>query len=179
MDIMHMNEGRDNMPFIPMFMACSEEIPIVSLVECNVCQESMCDIRYLDLGCSNHMTRNIELFSSFDKSVQTKVILGTDIQVIILGKGSINILTKQGEQKFMPNVYYVAELKHKLMIIVKLLQKWYKIYLEDNHCVILDRYTRNQLISRIHMTSNRMFPFTLKPTMKRRKIEVVGKEIDA
>jgi hypothetical protein len=139
----------------------------------------MCDIRYLDLGCSNHMTRNIELFSSFDKSVQTKVILGTDIQVIILGKGSINILTKQGEQKFMPNVYDVAGLKHKLMITVKLLQKGYKINLEDNHCVILDRYPRNQLISRIHMTSNRLFPLKLKPTMKRRKIEVISKEIDA
>jgi hypothetical protein len=43
------------------------------------------------------MTRNIELFSSLDESVQTKVTLGTDIQVIVLGKGIINSLTKKGE----------------------------------------------------------------------------------
>jgi hypothetical protein len=66
----------------------SVEMPnIVSPVECNVSQASPCDIWYLDSGCSNHMTGNIELFSSLDESVQTKVTLGTDIQVIVLGKG--------------------------------------------------------------------------------------------
>jgi hypothetical protein len=32
------------------------EMPIVSLVECSVSQASPCDIWYLDLGYSNHMT---------------------------------------------------------------------------------------------------------------------------
>ena len=48
-------------------------------------------------------------------SIQTKVTLGTDIQVTILGKGSINILTRQGEHKVMSDVYYVFGLKHNLM----------------------------------------------------------------
>jgi hypothetical protein len=61
------------------------------------------------------MTGNIELFSSLDESVQTKVTLGTDIQVIVLGKDNINILNKQGEHKVMPDVYYVSGLKHNLM----------------------------------------------------------------
>ena len=86
------------------------------------------------------MIGNIELFSSFDESVQTKVTLGTDIQVTILGKGSINILTKQGEQQVMPDVYYVSVLKHNLMSTWQLLQKGYIIYMEDNHSVIMDRY---------------------------------------
>jgi len=88
-----------NSPSSPMFMVHVEAMPIVSPVECNVAQEIPCDIWYLDSGCSNHMTWNLELFSSLDKSVQTKVTLRTNIQVTILGKGSINILTKQGEQK--------------------------------------------------------------------------------
>jgi hypothetical protein len=67
-------------------MASTEAMPIISQVECNVPQEIPCDILYLYSGCSNHMTGNIELFSSLDKSVQTKVTLGTDIQVIVLGK---------------------------------------------------------------------------------------------
>jgi hypothetical protein len=52
-----------------------------------------------------------------DKSFQTKVTLGTNIQVIVLGKGSINILTKKEEQKVMHDVYYVYGLKHNLMSI--------------------------------------------------------------
>jgi hypothetical protein len=63
------------------------------------------------------------LFSSLDESVQTKVTLGTYIQVIVLGKGSIQILTTQGENKVMSDVYYVSGLKHNLMNTKKLLQK--------------------------------------------------------
>lgn len=64
------------------------------------------------------MTRNLELFSSLDKSIQTKVTLETNIEVTILGKGSINILTKKGEQKVMSDVYYVSGLKYNLMSIL-------------------------------------------------------------
>jgi hypothetical protein len=119
------------------------------------------------------MIGNLELFCRFDKSFQTKVMLGTNIQVTVLGKGCINILTKQGEQKVMLDVYYVFGLKHNLMSIGKLLQKGYRICMEDNHCVILDRYPINQLITRIHMTNNIMFPLTLKPSMKRKTTQVV------
>jgi hypothetical protein len=44
------------------------------------------------------------LFSSLDKLVQAKITLGIDIQVIVLGKGSIDTLIKQGEQKVMADV---------------------------------------------------------------------------
>ena len=58
------------------------------------------------------MNHNLNLFSSLDKSVQTDVTLGNNIQVIVLGKGIVGILTKQGERKNVPNVYYVEGLKH-------------------------------------------------------------------
>jgi hypothetical protein len=43
-----------------------------------------------------------------DKLIQTKITLGTNIQVTILSKENINNLTKQGEKKVMPGVYYVS-----------------------------------------------------------------------
>jgi hypothetical protein len=116
------------------------------------------------------------LFSILDESVQTKVTLGTDIQVIVLGKGSINILTKKGEHKVIPDVYYVSGLKHNLMSRGQHLQKGYRIYMDDNHCVIIDKIPSNQLIAIIHMTCNIMFPLTLKPTKKKNTMLVVGKE---
>jgi len=159
-----------------MFMAHVEAMPIISLVECHVAQESPFGIWYLDSGYSNHITRNLELFYSLDKSVQNKVTLGTNIQVIVFGKENINILTKQGEKKFVPDVYYVSCLNQNLMSIGKLLQKGHRIYMEDNHCVILDKYPRNQLIAIIHKIRNIMFPLTLKPSMQRKKVQVVYKE---
>jgi hypothetical protein len=116
------------------------------------------------------------LFSSLDESVQTKVIVvGTDIQVTVLGKGIINILTKQGELKFMSDVYYVSRLKHNMMSIRKLLQKGYIIHMEDNHCVRMDKYPSNILIAKIQMTSNMMLPFTLQPSKKKNTTQTVGK----
>jgi hypothetical protein len=87
-----------------MFMSHTVVVPsavympnIVSPIECNVVEEIPCDIWYLDSRCSNHLTCNKELFSSLDELVQTKDTLGKYIQVIGLWKGSINILTRQGE----------------------------------------------------------------------------------
>jgi hypothetical protein len=45
--------------------------------------------------------------------------------------------------------------------------------MEDNHFVILDKYPSNQLITRIQMTSNTIFPLTLNPSMKRKTTQVV------
>ena len=64
--------------------------------ECNVVQESPHDIWYLDLVCRNHMIGNSSLFSSLYKLVQTNVTLWNNVQVIVLGKGIVGILTKQG-----------------------------------------------------------------------------------
>ena len=67
------------------------------------------------------MTGNLNLFSSLDNSVQIDVTLGNNDQVTVLGKGTVNILTKQGEHKYMPNVYHVEGLKHNLLSIGQLI----------------------------------------------------------
>ena len=40
------------------------------------------------------MTGNLKLFSNLDKLVQTDVIPGNNVEVIVLGKYTIGILTK-------------------------------------------------------------------------------------
>ena len=98
-----------------MLLACE------SPLECNAIQKIPFDIWYLDSGCSNHMTGNSSLFSNLDKSVQTDVILGNNVQVTIFGRGTVGILTQQGEQKNMPDVYHVEGLKQNLLSIGKLI----------------------------------------------------------
>lgn len=58
---------------------------------CNVAQEKQGHIWYLNLGYSNHMLGNIEMFSNLDGSVKSKVTLGTDSKVSVMGKGRVNI----------------------------------------------------------------------------------------
>jgi hypothetical protein len=76
----------------------------------------------------------------------------------------------------MCDVYYVSGMKNILMSTGQLLQKEYKIYMEDNHCVIMDKYPTNQLIARIEMTSNIMFPLTLKSAKKKNTVLAISKE---
>jgi hypothetical protein len=113
-----------------------------------------------------------------DELVQTKVTLGTYIQAIVLGKGNINILTKREEQKFMLDVYYIFVLKHNFMSRRQLLQKGYIIYMEYNHCVIIDKCPSIQLIENIQMTSNKMFPLTSKLVKKKNTSLSIGKGKD-
>ena len=129
-----------------------------SPIECNDVQESPHDIWYLDSRCNNHMTGNLNFFSSIDNSVQTNVTLGNNVQVTVLGKCIVDILTKHGESKFIPDVYHVEGLKHNLMSIGQLIQKHYKVYIEDNHCVIKEKRPSNQLIEKVPMTINHLFP---------------------
>ena len=57
------------------------------------------------------MTGNLNFVSSLDKSVQIDVTFGNNAQVIALGKGIVGILSKQGQRKFMLDVYHVEGLK--------------------------------------------------------------------
>ena len=84
---------------------------------CNVAQEKQSDMWYLDSGCNNHMSGNIEMFSNLDESVKSEVTLGTDSKVSVMGKGRVNMLTNKGEKKYISDVYFVLGLKHNLISI--------------------------------------------------------------
>ena len=66
----------------------------------------------------------------------------------------------------MPYFYHVEGMKHNLLSIEKLIQKGYKVYMEDNHCVIKDICPSNQLITNVLMTSNYLYTLRIVPDMK-------------
>ena len=68
------------------------------------------------------MNGNLNLFSNLDNSIQTNVTLGNNFQVTILGKGTVGILTKQGEKKYMRDVYHAEGLKQNLLSTGQLIQ---------------------------------------------------------
>ena len=112
------------------------------------------------------MTGNLNFFSSLDNSVKTDVTLGNNVQVTVLGKGTVDILTKHGESKYIPDVYDVEGLKHNLLSIGQLIQKAYRFYMEDDHCVMKDKRPINKLIAKVSMTRNHLFPLRIVPDIK-------------
>jgi hypothetical protein len=48
--------------------------------------------------------------------------------------------------------------------------------MEDNHYMIINRYPSNQLIAKIQMKSNKIFPLILKPSKKKNIALTIGKD---
>ena len=48
------------------------------------------------------------------------------------------------------------------MRIGKLIEKNCRVFFKNNVCTIIDKYPSNQLIARVEMTKNRMFPLIMR-----------------
>lgn len=126
-------------------------------ITCHIAQESPSDSWFLDSECSNHMTGNTDLFDYLDNSIKLEVKLGNNDTMEVIGKGAINMMTNIGKGT-IPDVYYVPGLKQNLISVGQLVQKGYKVVLENNVCTIFDKSPSNIIIARIEMTRNRMYP---------------------
>eukprot|EP00253_Pinus_taeda_P031648 PITA_31648 len=121
-------------------------------------------------GQSNHMTRNIALFSKLDQNVKSQVTLGTDSKIFVMGKGEVKIFTKKGEKKTIANVYYVPGMKCNLFCIGWLVQKGYNVFFVNDVCTIMDRAPSKRCIAEVKMTRNKMFPLRIKEDLKNKEV---------
>lgn len=128
------------------------------LLACNVQENPLDKIWYIDSGCSNHMTGNRGSFITFDDSFQQQVKTGEDRRLSVEGRGDILIQSKQGSKR-VSDVYYVPGLKHNLLSVGQLLQKGHHVLFKQGECEIRDK--NSVLIARVNMTENKMFPLRL------------------
>ena len=70
----------------------------------------------------------------------------------------VNIVTKQGEPKTISEAYYVPGLKHNPISVGQLMQKGYKVTFQGQQCVIYDKSPSKQLIAKVQMMRNKIFP---------------------
>lgn len=129
----------------------------------NMTQECSNDILFLDSTCSNHITRNKDLFFNLDTNTQSfEVKLVNDIKVCLKCKGRIIVYTRDGDRRTTDDVYYVPIMKCNLLRIGQLIEKMYRVLFKNNVCTIIDKYSSKQLIGRVEMTKNRMFPLIMR-----------------
>ena len=78
-------------------------------------QEPESDVWHVDTGCSNLMCGSKSSFSYLNEDFHSTVSFGDCSTVNVMGKGDIEIRTKNGFVETISNVLYVPDLKRNLL----------------------------------------------------------------
>ncbi|GJV39898.1 zinc finger, CCHC-type containing protein [Tanacetum coccineum] len=115
---------------------------------------------YLDNGASNHMTGIRTHFKEIDRKISGRIRFGDGSYVEIKGRGSILLECKNKEQRVIPNVYYIPNLKSNILSLGQLTENGCKIIMQNN---ILLLYGQDQkLLMRVERSRNRLYKINLK-----------------
>lgn len=129
---------------------------------------------YLDNGASNHMTGERSFFSELNEKIKGKVRFGDGSFINIEGKGSILFEAKTGEQKLLPDIYYLPELKSNIISLGQATEQGCDIRMRDDYLVMKDN--KGRLLAKVQRGSNRLYKISLKigkPICLHAKIEEV------
>ncbi|PHT83150.1 hypothetical protein T459_11593 [Capsicum annuum] len=115
---------------------------------------------YLDNGASNHMCGYEDKFVEIKKTTRGNVSFGDTSKIQIKGIGIILISCKSGDLKLINEVNYVLKLNNNILSLGQLLEKGYDIHMKNMH--LWPKDSSNNLIVKMHMAKNRLFPLNLK-----------------
>ncbi|KAL4289790.1 hypothetical protein GQ457_14G023810 [Hibiscus cannabinus] len=118
-------------------------------------EESKKNIWYLDNCASNHMCGRKEWFVELDEIVRGRVIFGDDSHAEVKGKGKVMITQKNGEKKYITNVYYVPAMKSNIISLGQLLEKGYEVQMKNRSLSL--KNNKGELVVQVDMTRNRLF----------------------
>ena len=113
------------------------------------------DIWYLDTGCSNHMCGSKPFFSHLNEDFCTTMSFGDHSTVNVMGKGAVQIRTKENNIETISNVFYIPNMKSNLLSVGRLQEKGYVATIKGGACEIYD--PQKGLIAHVKMTPNRLF----------------------
>lgn len=120
---------------------------------------------YLDNGASNHMTGNLEYFSTIDRGITGKVRFGDDSRIDITGKGSITIITKNGDKKVLSDVYYIPSLRSNIISLGQATETGCEIRMKDDYLLLYGR--DNKLLVKARRSPNRLYKVIMEVENKR------------
>ncbi|GMJ05590.1 hypothetical protein HRI_004228200 [Hibiscus trionum] len=118
-------------------------------------EESKENIWYLDNCASNHMCGRKEFFVALDETIRGRVFFGDDSHAEVKGKGKVMITQKNGEKKYISDVYYVPAMKSNIISLGQLLEKGYEVQMKNRSLSIKNR--NGELVAQVNMTRNRLF----------------------
>src|SRR4051812_29914599 len=114
---------------------------------------------YLDSGCSSHMSRRKDWFVNIKPSMKNIVKFANDNTLAPEGIGDVTIMRKDGKRSVIFNVLYIPGMKSNLLSIGQLVEKNYKVSIEDKMMKVVNASGR--LILKDPMYQNRTFKIEL------------------
>ncbi|KAI5325793.1 hypothetical protein L3X38_034867 [Prunus dulcis] len=115
---------------------------------------------YVDSACSNHMTSHESLLVNVDKSVKSKVKMGTGDLVQSIGKGTLAIEMK-GVTRYIKEVMIVPGLDENLLSVGQMIEHGHWLVFGDNAVDIYGDRQLEDCIARVPMKGNKCFPLNL------------------
>ncbi|KAL0427607.1 UNVERIFIED_CONTAM: Retrovirus-related Pol polyprotein from transposon TNT 1-94 [Sesamum latifolium] len=110
------------------------------------------------------MTANSEVFISLDKSAKTRIkMVGGTIRNTE-GKGVIKL--NSGEGSCIKDVLYVPDSDSKLLSVGQFLREGYSLLFEDYSCTVFTDKTKKNLLLKVPMSRNHMFPLFISDEKK-------------
>ncbi|XP_050888750.1 uncharacterized protein LOC127093899 [Lathyrus oleraceus] len=115
---------------------------------------------YLDSGCSTHMTGRKDWFVQINQAAKSKVKFADDTTLSAEGVEDVLIGKRNGGHSRIKDVLYIPGIKCNRLSIGQLLERGYKIRLEEKFLRVLD--SNGMLILKAPMAANRTFKIELK-----------------
>ncbi|CAL2270573.1 unnamed protein product [Prunus armeniaca] len=115
---------------------------------------------YIDSGCSNHMTGNIELLVDVRTNIAGKVQMPTGDLVNVAGMGSLVIDTNKG-RKYVREVMYLPGLKENLLSVGQMDEHGYFLVFGGGMCSVYDGPSLESLVMKVKKKVNRCYPLVL------------------
>nr|XP_028952473.1 uncharacterized protein LOC114822304 [Malus domestica] len=123
------------------------------------------DTWYVDSGCSNHMTRREDLLVDIDRTMTTKVEIGTGQLIEVIGKGNLVVETKMG-RRYIKEVMLVPGLKENLLNVRQMMEHGYFLVFGGTTAEIYDDSSLSNLVAKIPMKGNMSLPLKLQLEMQ-------------
>lgn len=117
----------------------SDDEPVLLMASENV-GGSMVDWWYIDIGFSNHLTRNKQWLVDFDSGKRTKIICANDEYLNAKGMGNVRIKLSNSKTVLINDVWYVLGMNSNLMSVGQLIEKGFSVTIKDN---LLELYDNN------------------------------------
>ncbi|XP_047316797.1 uncharacterized protein LOC124920363 [Impatiens glandulifera] len=117
------------------------------------------DVWFIDSGCSNHMCRDKDMFSSLDLTFSHLVKLGNNNRMQVSGKRVVK-LELGGIVYGIGDVYFIPDLKNNLLSVGQLQEKGLTVLFQGKLCNIY--HPQRGLIAQNEKSANRMFTIVSK-----------------
>ncbi|XP_045828918.1 uncharacterized protein LOC123920669 [Trifolium pratense] len=114
---------------------------------------------YLDTGCTTHMTGRKDWFTSLKATQNHNVKFADNNSLAVQAIGDVTIKRKDGKCSVISGVLYIPGMKCNLLSIGQLLEKDYRIVMENKLLKVYN--TKGNLMLKTEMSKNRTFKIGL------------------